>query len=72
MAGPYVCGPHVVTLLDLTSIFELYMAKFVLKNRHRLDKCNEIDNNHLDLIVNTIGKVYVVIQENSTCPLLTF
>lgn len=46
------------------------MAKFVLKNRYRSYKCcNGIGqcefkhNNHLDLIVNIIGKVYAIVQE---------
>ena len=35
MGGLRPCGSYVVALLNLTSLFEWYMAGFVVKNKHQ-------------------------------------
>lgn len=55
-----VCEPNVVTLLNQTPVFELYMARLVVENKHKNDTCNDevercVQNIVLGLKVNTKG-----------------
>ena len=71
-----------VTLLNQTPLFEWYIARLVLENRHSKDTChNDIGlcaqniDTFLGSIVNTFVRVYVFTQrgiESSLWPPITF
>lgn len=62
-----VCGCYVVTLLNRIPIFDLCVARLMVKNGHHNSTChNEVGlcahttNITLNPIVNAIGRIYMI------------
>lgn len=62
-----VCGPYVVILLNKAPLFDLYIARLMVKIGHQNNTChNEVGlcahdiNTILNAIVNAIGRIYMI------------